>query len=132
MTVYEASASPLTETGDQGSRITLPSDVSHLTLLTNLSTISNNTSTENALNVQCDAAQYGDNLNITDCKDAKLYISSGSEQLPWVDRHTFYPKAHYALPYRYLGGKYRRFIKLRKMCCAEIPYSRWWTVLFPS
>ena len=103
-TVYEASASPFTGTGDQGSRISLPSDVS---LLSNLSVISSNISTKNALNIECDPAQYGYNLNITDCKDAKLYISSGSEQFPWVDRHTYYPKAHFALPYRYLGGKYR-------------------------
>ena len=106
-TLYKASASPFPGTGNRGSRITLPSDVSHPTLLSNVSVIPSNISPKNALNIECDAAQYGDNLNITDCKDAKLYISSGSEQFPWVDRHTFYPKAHFALPYRYLGGKYR-------------------------
>ena len=114
-TFYEASASPFTGTGDQGLRITLPSNVSHLTLLSNVSTIASDVSTKNAFNIACDAAQYGDNLNITDCKDAKLYISSGSEQFPWVDRHTFYPKAHFALPYRYLGGKYRFLFISRRL-----------------
>ena len=116
-TVYETSASPLTGTGSQGSRNTLPSDVSsHVTLLSNLSVIPSNLSpAKNAFNIECDAAQYGDNLNITDCKDAKLYISSGSEQFPWVDRHTYYPRAHFALPYRYLGGKYRLLIFSRRV-----------------
>ena len=113
-TLYEASASPFPGTGNQDSRITLPSDVPHLTLLSNPSVIPSNISTKNALNVECDAALYGDNLNITDCKDAKLYISSGSEQFAWVDRRTYYPKAHFFLPYRYLGGKYRLLIHLIK------------------
>ena len=114
-TLYVASASPFIGTGNQDSRITLPSNVSHLTLLSNVSTTASNVSTKNALNIACDAAQYGDNLNITDCKDAKLYISSGSEQFPWVDRRTFYPKAHFALPYRYLGGKYRLLFIARRV-----------------
>ena len=128
-TVDEASASPLTGTGSQGSRNTLPSDVSsHVNLLSNLSVIPSNISTKNAFNIECDAAQYGDNLNITDCKDAKLYISSGSEQFPWVDRHTYYPRAHFALPYRYLGGKYRLLLTSKKGDILKFP--RWWTVLF--
>ena len=106
-TVYEASAAPFTGTGDQDSGIMPPSDVAHLTLLSNLSVLPSNISTKNAFNIECDAAQYGDNLNLTDCKDAKLYISSGSEQIPWVDRYKSYPKPHFPLPYRYLGGKYR-------------------------
>ena len=114
-TLYEASASPFTGTGNQDSRITLPSNDSHPTLLSNVSVVSSNISAKNAFNIECDAAQYGDNLNVTDCKDAKLYISSGSEQFPWVDRHTFYPKAHFALPYRYLGGKYRLLFISRRV-----------------
>ena len=43
--------------------------LSHLNLLSYLSVVSSNLSTENALNVECDAAKYGDNLNISDCKD---------------------------------------------------------------
>ena len=120
-TVYEASATPFTGTGNQGSRRTLPSDVSHLNLLSNPSVIPSNISTKNALNVECDAAQYGDNLNITDCKDAKLYISSGSEQFAWVGRHTYYPKAHFFLPYRYLGGKYRLLVHLIKGSVLRFP-----------
>lgn len=114
-TVYETSASPVTGNENQDLRITPPSDVSHLILLSNLSVIPSNISTKNTFDIECDAAQYGDNLNITDCKDAKLYISSGSKQLAWVDRHTLYKKAHFALPYRYLGGKYRSLFTSRKM-----------------
>ena len=128
--VYQASATTFTGTGIQDSRITLPSDVSRLTLLSNPSVIPSNISAKNALNVECDAAQYGDNLNITDCKDAKLYISSGSEQFAWVERHTYYPKAHFSLPYRYLGGKYRLLIHLVKG--DVLRSNRWRTVLFPD
>lgn len=101
-TVYETSASPVT--GNDGLRLTL----------SNLTVISSNISTKSALNIECDTAQYGDNLNITDCKDAKLYISSGPQQLAWVDRHTLYKKAHFALPYRYLGGKSQLLFTSRK------------------
>ena len=42
---------------------------SHLNLLSYLSVVPSNMSMKNKFNIQCDAAQYGDNLNITDCKD---------------------------------------------------------------
>lgn len=65
-------------------------------------------STENALNIKCDGAQYGANLDIADCKDAKAYISSGSEQHPWADRYIRWRKPHFILPYRFMGGKNER------------------------
>ena len=114
---YEASASPLSGAGNQVSRVTLPPDVSHLTFSSNLSITPSNISTTNALDIRCDGAQYGDNLNVTDCKDAKAYISSGSEQFPWVDRETLFLRAHFSLPYRFMGGKYQIFPTLRLVHC---------------
>lgn len=104
---YAVSASPLTGTVNQVIRISLPYNVSHLNSSSNASVTPSNTSSENALGIKCDGAQYGVNLNIADCKDAKAYISSGSEQFPWVERQTRFSKPHFGLPYRYMGGKYR-------------------------
>lgn len=86
------------------SSIALAPNISHPITPSPLSLPFTNISTANAY-VKCDGEPYGHNLNITDCVDALLYISSGSEQLPWVDRHTYFPEAHYALPYRYMGGE---------------------------
>ena len=102
---YEVSASPLLGAGVHIPGLYLPLNVSRSTS-TSILPLSN-ISTKKALNVECDGARYGDNLSIADCKDAKGYIFSGSKQFAWVARHTPFQKAHFALPYRYMGGTYR-------------------------
>lgn len=102
---YAVCENPLVGAENQLLPISLPSNVSHL--ISSLNRSFTLIPTENALNIKCDGSQYGVNLNIADCKEAKRYISSGSEQCLWVERHTRILKLHYALPYRYMGGKYR-------------------------
>ena len=105
--VYEAFGFPFTAAKNEVSSINLAPNISHPTSTSTLSLplTKISTTTTNALYIKCDGDPYGHNLNITDCIDATLYISSGSEQLAWVDRHTYFRDAHYALPYRYMGGK---------------------------
>lgn len=86
---------------------TSPSSIGSILVSSNRSVILDRLPIENALDIRCDGAQYGFNLNIAECKGAKSYIASGSEQLPWVERQTRFSKAHFALPYRYMDGKYR-------------------------
>ena len=83
------------------------SNGSHATSLSSLSTISPNVTTDNAFTIKCDGGQYGRDLNIADCKDAKNYIPPGLDQYAWVERHIAFGGAHFALPYRYMGGGYR-------------------------
>ena len=80
---------------------------SHSTSLSSLSIIDLNVTTDNAFIIKCDGEQYGRNLNIADCKDAKDYIPPGMDQSAWVERHTTFSKAYFALPYRYMGGRHR-------------------------
>ena len=101
---YVVSSSSLTGAENE-LRISLSSNVSHFPSFSNRSVSPSNISIENALGIKCDGAQYGVNLDLADCKDAKTYISSGSEQFPWVARHTRWLKPHFLLPYRFMGGK---------------------------
>ena len=71
------------------------------------SIISLNVTTDNAFMIKCDGEQYGTNLNIADCKDAKDYIPPGLDQYAWVKRYTALSKPHFALPYRYMGGRHQ-------------------------
>lgn len=103
---YAASASPVTGAENQISRISLPLNVSHSTSPSILSTPPSSVSTKSALNITCDGAQYGDNLNVADCKDARDYIGSGPFEFAWVERTHFLQKPHFWLPYRYMGGRY--------------------------
>lgn len=104
---YAASASPVTGAENQISRISLPLNVSHASTSPSiLSTPSSSVSTKSALNITCDGAQYGDNLNVADCKDARDYIGSGPFEFAWVERTHFLQKPHFWLPYRYMGGRY--------------------------
>ena len=66
-----------------------------------------NMTSENAFTVTCDGAQYGLNLNVTDCRDAKAYITEGSEECPWVGRDVRFADYHFTVPYRYMGGTYQ-------------------------
>ena len=101
------SAFPFIGAGNQLSGISLPFNMSHLTPPSILSVPPSNISTGNALNIKCDGAQYGDKLNATDCKDARSYIGQGSYQFAWVERTVIFLKAHFSLPYRYMGGIYQ-------------------------
>ena len=104
LVAYAVSASSLTGAENE-LRISLSSNVSRFPFSLNRSISPSNISIENALGIKCDGAQYGVNLDLADCKDAKTYISSGSEQVPWVARHTRWLKPHFVLPYRFMGGK---------------------------
>lgn len=101
---FAVSASPFTGAENQISDRSLPSNVSHVIPSLILPTPPSNISAKNALNIKCDGAQYGDNLNVTDCKDARDYIGSGPHQFPWVKRTHFFRRPHFWLPYRYMGG----------------------------
>ncbi len=79
------------------------SNVSQLTTFSNLSVVSFNATSGNALKIRCDGARYGENLNVVDCKDAKKYIGSGNNQHPWVGPYTPFKKAQFPVPYRYMG-----------------------------
>lgn len=103
-------ANCLNEAENQLSRLYPPSNLLHPTSSSNGSLTPNDVSKDNTLTIKCDGAQYGVKLNIADCKDAKSYISSGSEQFPWVGRHTRWHKPRFALPYRYMGGKNERVV----------------------
>ena len=103
---YYVSAHPSSGSENQFIAISLPSTVSHLNYPSHRSITPIDISTENALDIRCDGAQYGVNLDIADCKDAKYYISSGSEEVPWVKRRFPFFKPGFVLPYRYMGGKY--------------------------
>ncbi|CAD6578702.1 MAG: hypothetical protein ASARMPRED_008809 [Alectoria sarmentosa] len=104
LVAYAVSASSLTGAENE-LRISLSSNVSRFPFSLNRSISPSNISIENALGIKCDGAQYGVNLDLADCKDAKTYISSGSEQVPWVARHTRWLKPHFVLPYRFMGDK---------------------------
>lgn len=101
---FAVSASPFMGAENQVSERSLPSNVSHIIPSSILLTPPSNISGKSALNIKCDGAQYGDNLNISDCKDARDYIGSGPHQFPWVERTYFFQKQHFWLPYRYMGG----------------------------
>lgn len=110
---YQVLASPISGIDSQSLSIILPLNASHRTTSsTFLLAPPSNISATNALNIECDGAQYGNDLNITDCKHAKNFISSGSEQCPWVDRHTLFLKPHFALPYRYMGDSGQCYIQI--------------------
>ena len=83
------------------------SNGSHAPSLSSQSITSSNVTTGNAFIIKCDGGQYGRDLNIADCNDAKNYIPTGLDQYAWVERHLAFGGAHFALPYRYMGGKYR-------------------------
>ena len=100
------SASPFTGAENPPIIISPTSNVSQTPASIPLFTPSNIT-TSNALDIKCDGAQYGDNLDLADCKDAKSYIASGSVPRPWVERQTYFHTPHYVLPYRYMGGTCR-------------------------
>ena len=90
------------------------SDRPHSTSLSSLSMINLNVTTNNAFVIECDGGQYGRNLNIADCKDAKSYVPSGSNQAAWVERHTPFGGKHFALPYRFMGGRRQVFAVLER------------------
>ena len=83
------------------------SNGSHATSLSSLSIISPNDTTFNTFMIKCDGEQYGRDLSIADCKDAKDYIPPGLDQYAWLERHIAFGGMHFALPYRYMGGMYR-------------------------
>ena len=114
--IYAVSASPLTTAENPSITTSLASNVSHLTSSSPIF-ILRNTTTSNALNVKCDGAQYGVNLDVADCKDAKAYISSGSVQRPWAERGSHLQFPHFFLPYRYMGGTCRNTWSLRVASC---------------
>lgn len=102
---YAVSASPFTGAGEQISNLSLQPNVSHPTP-SSIFPIPppNNISAKSTLVIKCDGAQYGDNLNVIDCKDARDYIGSGPHQFAWVERTYFFKDPHFWLPYRYMGG----------------------------
>ena len=104
-TLTTASVISLPGAGDPSLGSSQGSNGSHATSWSSPSIISNAT-TDNAFKIKCDGGQYGRNLNIADCKDAKNYIPSGLDQYAWVERHLAFRGAHFALPYRYMGGRF--------------------------
>ena len=118
------------------------SNGSHATSLSSLSIISSNVTTDNAFIIRCDGGQYGRDLNIADCKDAKDYIPSGMNQYAWVERHVAYGRAHFALPYRYMGGRNRSlrspqiafysFVTDRGRCYIELSLAAGYSISYAS
>ena len=114
---YAVCDNPLVGAENQLLRISLPSNVSRLISPLNRSSTPGDIPTENDLDIKCGGSQYGVNLNIADCKEATGYISSGSQQYPWVKRHTHILKPYFAVPYRSMGGKYRcPYSSLMRLC----------------
>ena len=104
---YTESANGFLEAENRFITVSPPSNLSHLTSSSNRSSTPSNALFDNALDIKCNGTKYGDNLNIADCKDAKTFILSGSDQIPWVQRFTLFPSPHFFVPYRYMGGKSR-------------------------
>ena len=107
--IYAVSAISLTRAESPLVRTSPTSNVSHLRSFSNLSLVSFDVTSGNALKIKCDGARYGENLNVVDCKDAKKYIGSGNKQHPWVGPYTPYKKAQFPVPYRYMGCMYPIF-----------------------
>ncbi|KAM0799859.1 hypothetical protein BDR22DRAFT_822223 [Usnea florida] len=111
-TIATASVISLPGAEDPSLRNSQTSNGSHATSLSFLSITSLNVTADNAFIIKCDGDQYGRNLNIADCKDAKDYIPPGLDQYAWVKRYTAMSKPHFALPYRYMGDRGRCYIEL--------------------
>ena len=118
------------------------SNGSRATSLSSLSIVDSNVTIDNAFIIKCDGGQYGRDLNIADCKDAKDYIPSGLDQYAWVERHLAFGGAHFALPYRYMGGKYRSlrsprlafyiFVTDRGRCYIELDLAAGYSISYAS
>ena len=104
---YAVSANPLVGAENQLIGVSLPFNASY-SYSSNRSLTPSDLPTENALNVKCDGAEYGANLDIADCKNAKSKLSSGMVQLPWVERDVQWHVPHCVLPFRLMGGKNQR------------------------
>ena len=55
--------------------------------------------------IECNGASYGFDLDVSDCEEAKAFVTFGRDQLQWVERNTPWQKEHVPLPYRAMGSK---------------------------
>ena len=60
---------------------------------------------DNDIEIQCDGASYGFDLDISDCEEAKAYFTANPDQFQWAERHTGWQKQIFPLPYRAMGNK---------------------------
>lgn len=61
-------------------------------------------SSVSGLDIQCNGAKYGFNPSLSDCENARLYITPDSEQIIFGQRHTGLPGSTFPLPYMIMGG----------------------------
>ena len=139
-----STASVMASSGAEGPSLgtSQASNGSNATSLSSLSILSSNVTTDNAFIIKCDGGQYGRDLSIADCKDAKDYIPSGSDQYAWLERHIAFGGAHFALPYRYMGGRYRSlrsprvvfylFVTDRGRCYIELSLAAGYSISYAS
>ena len=57
------------------------------------------------IHVECIGAQYGSDLDITDCELAKAFVPANFEETIWAQRNTGSMKQYHPLPYRSMGSK---------------------------
>lgn len=100
-------AKPLITTDYQALDLTLPRAPSTILFSADQPIRSVNTSTGNRLNIQCDGARFGYNLNFRDCQSAQDYFYPASEQRTWKERSTpGLTEDDFPLPLRVMGGTY--------------------------
>ncbi|CAF9906187.1 hypothetical protein IMSHALPRED_004122 [Imshaugia aleurites] len=62
-------------------------------------------SSVSGLDIQCNGAKYGFNPSLSDCENARLYITPDSEQIIFGQRHTGLPGSTFPLPYMIMGDR---------------------------
>ena len=58
----------------------------------------------NGFDIRCDGATYGFNPSLSDCEQARSYITPDSDQYNIGDRHTGLPESAFPLSYMIMGG----------------------------